>query len=145
MPLISIGAVIFISQQHFAAPFLNLMPLLHSLVPRACKQGIKSKAGAIKCCKEIKITAPPIEQHNILLRFVRSPHLTSTYIMPQTSQPLNLALTTGNTMLDKSFKNWFSYLCFYLLQLKYLLMKCSCLAVQIFTFTLSQVNNFIEI
>ena len=41
------------------------MPLLQYLIPRACKQGINSKAGAIKCCKEIKITAPPNEWHNI--------------------------------------------------------------------------------
>ena len=33
------------------------LPLLQSLVPRACKQGSKSKAGAIKCCEENKITA----------------------------------------------------------------------------------------
>ena len=30
-----------------------------------CKQGIKSKAGAIKCCKEIKVTAPRNEKRNI--------------------------------------------------------------------------------
>ena len=34
-------------------------------MPQACKQGIKSKAGAIKCCKEIKITALPNEWLNI--------------------------------------------------------------------------------
>ena len=43
------------------------MPLLQSLIPRACKQGIKSKAGAIKCCKEIKITTPNNEWRNIPL------------------------------------------------------------------------------
>ena len=43
----------------------SLMLLLQSLIPRACKQGIKSKAGAIKCFKEIKITAPPNEWGNI--------------------------------------------------------------------------------
>ena len=37
------------------SPFLNLMPLLQSLVPRAYNQGIKSKAGAIKCSKEKKL------------------------------------------------------------------------------------------
>ena len=42
------------------------MPFLQSLVPRACKQGIKSKAGAIKCCKEIKITAPPLTMYYIV-------------------------------------------------------------------------------
>ena len=47
----------------------NLLPLLQSLVPRACKQGNKSKAGAIKCCKESKITAPPNEWHNIPMFF----------------------------------------------------------------------------
>ena len=51
--------------QKLNAHFLNLMPLLQSLVPRACVQGIKSKAGAIKCCKEIKVTAPPNEWCNI--------------------------------------------------------------------------------
>ena len=45
--------------QILIAPFLALMPLLQSLVSQACKQGIQSKAGAIKCCKETKITAPP--------------------------------------------------------------------------------------
>ena len=33
-------------------PFLNFMPLLQSLIPWASKQGTKSKAGAIKFCKE---------------------------------------------------------------------------------------------
>ena len=42
------------------------MPLFQSVVPRACKQGIKSTAGAINCCKEIKNTAPPNEWCNIL-------------------------------------------------------------------------------
>ena len=37
--------------------WIILMPLLVSLLCREGKQGIKSKAGAIKCCKEIKITA----------------------------------------------------------------------------------------
>ena len=55
----------FISQQHFDAPFLNLMPLLQTLVPRACKQGIKSMAGTITCCREMKITAPPNEWRNL--------------------------------------------------------------------------------
>ena len=31
---------------------INLMPVLQSLVPGACKQGIKSKARALKGCKE---------------------------------------------------------------------------------------------
>ena len=53
--------------QHFIALFLNLLPLLQSLVPGACKQGSKSKAGAIKCSKENKITAPPNAWHNISL------------------------------------------------------------------------------
>ena len=58
MPLISVMAVIYIfiiekikikkkvilfSLQHFIAPFLILLPLLQSLVPRACKQGSKIK------------------------------------------------------------------------------------------------------
>ena len=64
-PRISIEAVIYIPYRHYIAPFLDFMPLLQSHVPRACKQGIKSKAGAIKCCKEIKITAPPNEWRNI--------------------------------------------------------------------------------
>ena len=46
------------------ALFLNVMPLLQSLVSRACKQGIKSKGVAIKCCKE-KITSRPNEWANI--------------------------------------------------------------------------------
>ena len=44
-----------------------LLPFLQSLVPRAYKKGSKSKAGAIKCCKENKITAPPNEWCNIPL------------------------------------------------------------------------------
>ena len=43
------------------------LPLLQSLKPWACKQGIQSKAGAIKCCKETKIAAPPNECRNIPL------------------------------------------------------------------------------
>ena len=38
-----------------------------SLLCREGKQGIKSKAGAIKCCKEIKITAHSNAWHNIPL------------------------------------------------------------------------------
>ena len=41
------------------------MTIMQSLVPWACKQGSKSEAGAIKTCKEIKITAPPNAWHNI--------------------------------------------------------------------------------
>ena len=47
------------------ALILDLMPLLQSLIPRACKQGIKSNVRAIKCCKERKITALPNECCNI--------------------------------------------------------------------------------
>ena len=36
-----------------------------SLLCREGKQGIKSKTEAIKCCKEITITAPPFEWRNI--------------------------------------------------------------------------------
>ena len=42
-----------------------MIQLLQTLVPGACKQGIKSNAGAIKCWKEKKITPPPNEWHNI--------------------------------------------------------------------------------
>ena len=49
-----------------SAPFLDLMPLLPpSFVGRASRQGIKSKAGAKKCCKENKCIAAPNEWHNI--------------------------------------------------------------------------------
>ena len=41
--------------------------ILQSLIPQAFKQGSKSKAGVIKCCKESKITAPPNAWHNIPL------------------------------------------------------------------------------
>ena len=83
---VSIGAVILYSLQHVIAPFLNLLPLLQSLIPQACKQGSKSKAGAIKCCKENKITAPPNEWHNIPFEiwcecwktFLRSAAMTSS-------------------------------------------------------------------
>ena len=34
-------------------------------------RSIKSKAGAIKCCKEVKITAPPNEWHNIPFSEIR--------------------------------------------------------------------------
>ena len=67
MPRIGVGAVILFSLQHFIAPFFIVLPLLQSLVPRACKQGSKIKAGAIKCCKENKITDPPNAWHNIPL------------------------------------------------------------------------------
>ena len=40
------------------------MLLLQSLVPQACNQDIKSNTGAIKCHKEVKITAPPNERCN---------------------------------------------------------------------------------
>ena len=51
---------------HFIAPFLDLKPLLPpSFDGRASRQGIKSKAGAIKRGKEIKITDPPNEWRNI--------------------------------------------------------------------------------
>ena len=39
--------------------------MVATLLPRAYKQGSKSKAGAIKSCKENKITAPPNALHNI--------------------------------------------------------------------------------
>ena len=42
----------------------QIMLLIKSLVPQACKQGIKSKAGAIKCCEENKITYLPNEWGN---------------------------------------------------------------------------------
>ena len=57
---ISLRKTFFFSQQQLIAPFLNVMPLLQSLA----KQGIKSKARAIKCCKE-KITLPPKDWGNI--------------------------------------------------------------------------------
>ena len=66
----------------------KLMPLLQSLVPRACKQGIKSKARAIKCCKEIQISSPPNEWRNI-------PLLSSTLIPSYfTECVINLDLIT---------------------------------------------------
>ena len=53
---------IFLTLQELNAPLLNLMPQLQTLVPPACKQGIKSKAGTIKGYKERKTTtAPPNE------------------------------------------------------------------------------------
>ena len=42
-----------------------LMPLLP---PFFIGRAIKTKAGAIKCCKEIKLTAPPNEWRNIPFR-----------------------------------------------------------------------------
>ena len=56
---------IFVSLQQLTALFLTMMCLLQSLAPQACKLVIKSKAGAIKCCKETKITATPNESYNI--------------------------------------------------------------------------------
>ena len=44
----------FLLEEQLIAPFFNEMPLLPSLIPRACKQGIKSKAGAMKWIKEKK-------------------------------------------------------------------------------------------
>ena len=46
---------------------LEFNALIAIPVHRACKQGIKFKAGALKCCKEIQITAPPNEWGNIPL------------------------------------------------------------------------------
>ena len=50
-------------------PSLNpfLIPLLPSSFVGRASRGIKSKATAIKCCKELKITAPPNEWRNIPL------------------------------------------------------------------------------
>ena len=48
---------------------LNLIPLLQSLVPWACKQGFRSRVVAIKTCKETKIAPPPHECRNIPLQF----------------------------------------------------------------------------
>ena len=64
-PYICNGSITFLSLQQLKAPILNLMPLLQSLITWACKQGIKSKAGEIKRCTEIKMTAPPNEWCNI--------------------------------------------------------------------------------
>ena len=44
---------------------LGFNAFIASLLCREGKQGVKSKAGAIKCCKEIKITAPPNEWRNV--------------------------------------------------------------------------------
>ena len=55
------------SLQQLIAPFLNLMPLLQSLLTQACKQGFKSKAIAIKCFKEKTNSSPLNKWHNILL------------------------------------------------------------------------------
>ena len=74
MPHISVKALILFSLQHFIAPFFNFLRLLQSLVPRACKQGSKSKAGAIKCCKVNKITSPPNAWHNIPFMTPNNPH-----------------------------------------------------------------------
>ena len=62
MTHISIREEIFVSLRQLIAPFLKL---LQYVLPGACKQGIKSKAGAIKCFNETKITAPPNECSNI--------------------------------------------------------------------------------
>ena len=45
--------------------FLGFNAFIASLLCRKGKQGIKCKAGAIKCLKEIKITAPHNEWRNI--------------------------------------------------------------------------------
>ena len=44
---------------------LGFNAFIASLLCQEGKQGIKSKAGAIKCWKEIKIAAPPNEWRNI--------------------------------------------------------------------------------
>ena len=43
-----LGKKFFFSKQQLIAPFLNLMPLLQSLIPRACKQGGRNKVLQIK-------------------------------------------------------------------------------------------------
>ena len=47
---------IFFSKQQLIALLLDLMPLFQSLVPQACKKGIKSKARAIKSAKKKLLT-----------------------------------------------------------------------------------------
>ena len=46
---------------------LRFTAFIVSLLCQVGKQGIKSKTGVIKCCKESKITAPPDERCNIPL------------------------------------------------------------------------------
>ena len=43
---------------HFISPALDLMPCLPSQHREGGNNGIKSRKGAMKCCKENKITAP---------------------------------------------------------------------------------------
>ena len=54
------GAVILISLQHFIAPALDLLPCLQAQGMRDCNKGSKFKKGAMRCCKENKITSPTI-------------------------------------------------------------------------------------
>ena len=49
----------------FHCSLLGFNAFIASFLCREGKQVIKSKAGAINCCKENKITAPPNEWHNI--------------------------------------------------------------------------------
>ena len=54
------GAVILFSLEHFIAPALNLLPCLQGRGTRDCNKGSKFKKGAMKGCKENKITVPTL-------------------------------------------------------------------------------------
>ena len=81
--------------------------------PRACQKGSKSKVGAIKCCKEIKITAPPNEWRNIPLYPPSTPQNNGP--APQVSkQVVNLScssctIAAQNSTMILNFDGDYSY------------------------------------
>ena len=112
----------------------NLLPLLQFLIPWACKQGIKSTAGAIKCCKENKIAASPNTWHNILFLVI------NLYVSKYKNQfKCNIYLLTTVITCSLLFRGLvlttLSYLKKYILRVIYFSLIRSC-----FTF----INLFIE-
>ena len=91
-------AVIFYFLAALNCSLLGFNAFIASLLCQKGMQGIKSKAVAIKCCKEMQITAPPNEWHNIPLRIIRQ---RSTLNIKKTLQKGSSQIFT---VRQKSFK-----------------------------------------